>query len=116
MLVSVQQRTREIGVEKALGARKKQILFQFLAEALTITFLGGVLGIILAYIVAISVGRLTLYSAFAKNADSGDIRLMIAPGTLIAATLILAAVGLISGMVPAVRASRLDPIEALRYE
>jgi putative ABC transport system permease protein len=116
MLVSVQQRTREIGVEKALGARKKQILFQFLAEALTITFLGGVLGIILAYIVAISVGRLTLYSAFAKNAEAGDIRLMIAPGTLIAATLILAAVGLISGMVPAVRASRLDPIEALRYE
>jgi putative ABC transport system permease protein len=110
MLVSVQQRTREIGVEKALGARKKQILFQFLAEALTITFLGGVLGIILAYIVAISVGRLTLYSAFAKNAEAGDIRL------LIAATLILAAVGLISGMVPAVRASRLDPIEALRYE
>jgi putative ABC transport system permease protein len=116
MLVSVTQRTREIGVEKALGARKRHILFQFLAEALTITFIGGVLGVILAYAVALSVGRLTLYSAFAKNADAGDIRLIIAPSTLMAATLILGAVGLISGMVPAIRASRLDPIEALRYE
>jgi putative ABC transport system permease protein len=116
MLVSVTQRTREIGVEKALGARRGHILLQFLAEALTITFMGGVLGIILAYAVSLSVGRLTLYSAMAKNAEAGDIRLMIAPGTLLVATLILTVVGLISGMVPAVRASRLDPIEALRYE
>jgi putative ABC transport system permease protein len=116
MLVSVTQRTREIGVQKALGAQRRYILLQFLAEALTITFVGGVLGMILAYAVALSVGRLTLYSAFAKNAEAGDIRLMIAPGTLIASTLILAAVGLVSGMVPAFRASRLDPIEALRHE
>ena len=116
MLVAVTQRTREIGVEKALGARKRHILFQFLAESLTITFIGGALGIILAYGVSLSVGRLTLYSAMAKNAEGGDIRLIIAPSTLIVATLILGAVGLISGMVPAVRASRLDPIEALRYE
>jgi putative ABC transport system permease protein len=116
MLVSVTQRTREIGVEKALGARKRHILFQFLAESLTITFIGGALGIILAYGVSLSVGRLTLYSAMAKNAEGGDVRLIIAPSTLIVATLILAAVGLVSGMVPAIRASRLDPIEALRYE
>jgi len=116
MLVSVTQRTREIGVQKALGAKRRYILVQFLAEALTITFIGGVLGVILAYVVALSVGRLTLYSAFAKNGEAGDIRLIIAPGTLIASTLILGTVGLVSGMIPALRASRLDPIEALRHE
>ena len=116
MLVSVTQRTREIGVEKALGARRRHIFPQFLAEALTITFMGGVLGIILAYVVAISVGRLTLYSAMAKYAEAGDIRLMINPLTLAVAIAILTGVGLISGMVPAIRAARLDPIEALRYE
>ncbi len=116
MLVSVTQRTREIGVQKALGAKRRYILMQFLAEALTITFIGGVLGVVLAYTVALSLGSLTLYSAFAKNGQAGDIRLIIAPGTLIASTLILGAVGLISGMIPAFRASRLNPIEALRHE
>jgi len=116
MLVSVTQRTREIGMEKALGSSRRNIFFQFLAEALAISFMGGVLGVILAYAIALSVGRLTLYSAMAKHAEAGDIRLLIDPGTLLIATLILTAVGLVSGMVPAIRASRLDPIEALRYE
>ena len=116
MLVSVTQRTREIGVEKALGGRKRDILFQFLAEALTITFIGGALGIILAYAVSISVGRLTFYSALAKNAEAADIRLIIDPSTLVVATVILIFVGIVSGMLPAIKASRLDPIEALRYE
>jgi putative ABC transport system permease protein len=116
MLVSVTQRTREIGVEKALGARKRDILFQFLAEAMVITAIGGVLGIILSYIVSISVGRLTLYSAMAKHAEAGDIRLIVSPMILVVATAILAVVGIISGMLPAMRAANLDPIEALRYE
>jgi putative ABC transport system permease protein len=116
MLVSVTQRTREIGVEKALGARKRDILFQFLAEAMVITAVGGIVGILLSYVVSISVGRLTLYSAMASHAEAGDIRLIVAPKILLIATTILALVGVASGMFPAVRAANLDPIEALRYE
>jgi putative ABC transport system permease protein len=116
MLVSVAQRTREIGVEKAMGARRFDILLQFLAEALAITVLGGLLGIVLAYVVSFSVGNLTFYSALAQHGEAGDIRLIISPGTVLISTTILAVVGLVSGMIPAIRASRLNPIEALRYE
>ncbi len=116
MLVSVTQRTREIGVEKALGARRLDILMQFLSEALAITFLGGLLGIVFAYIISVSLGNLTFYSALAQHGEAGDIRLIISPVSVFVATGILAVVGLVSGMIPAVRASRLDPIEALRYE
>jgi len=104
MTISVTERTREIGVRKALGARRREILFQFLAEATVLTLVGGLLGIGLGAGIGVTVHQAT---GFPVSLPWWSFALGLG---------FSAAVGIFFGMVPAVRASRLDPIEALRYE
>jgi len=117
MLVSVDERIREIGLRRALGARKRHIKLQFLAETLLIMLLGGVLGIVISYAIATAVGTLPLMGPlFEDESGKGDIHLHISAVTVLLSTLVLLFVGVVSGLVPALRASKLDPVEALRYE
>ena len=109
MLVSVTERTREIGLRKALGARKRDILIQFLTESSLLSLIGGIIGILFGWFIAFVVGQI----AAASNTDFTPV---VGTDAILLATLFSAAVGLFFGIYPASRAANLEPVEALRYE
>jgi len=117
MLVSVTERTKEIGLRKALGARRGHILVQFLLEALVLTFAGGLIGMGVAVFLTWVIPPMPLYSEFYKTSNhEGDIFLHASSTVMLASFIILTLVGVISGFFPALKASRMDPVEALRYD
>jgi putative ABC transport system permease protein len=117
MLVSVTERTHEIGLMKALGARPRDILAQFLLESFVLTFLAGLGGVIVAFVTTNLVPPMPLYSAMYKTANhDGDIILHASGGIMLISFLILALVGIISGLLPAIRAAKMDPVVALHHE
>jgi len=117
MLVSVTQRTREIGMLKSIGATRRAILAQFLLEAVAIVTVGGIIGVAAGWAVTAVLGSLPLLGPlFHQTNGAGDIRLRISTFAVITSTALLEGIGLIAGLLPAIKAARLDPIEALRYE
>lgn len=103
MFVSVKERTNLIGIQKSLGAKNKFILFQFLFEAVILAVIGGLIGLVLVFLVSIGASQLT-----------GDFKFVLSPFNMFLGTAISAVIGLIAGILPAISASKLDPVEAIR--
>jgi putative ABC transport system permease protein len=108
MLVSVSERTREIGIRKAIGAKRRDILRQFLIEAASLSFTGGIIGLLIGIGASMAMGKIQM--------GNSSIQPEISPATVILALAVSIGTGLISGTYPASRAARLDPIESLRHE
>jgi putative ABC transport system permease protein len=117
MLFCVQERTHEIGILKALGARKRHIRLQFLGEALAMSMIGAAVGYVFAVLLAGWIGYIPFLSElFEDKSHQGDITLLVDSHAFFLSFTILTFIGLLSGLWPAIKASRLSPVEALRYE
>jgi len=108
MLVSVTERTREIGIRKAVGAKRRDVLLQFLAESITLSVAGGAIGLALGWGASLGLSQIQI--------QGQPLRTLVSPDIVVIAVAVAAAVGLFFGIYPAARAARLNPIEALRYE
>ena len=117
MLVSVTERTKEVGLRKAMGARNRDIAWQFLVEALVLTFAAGAVGMVVSFVLAHAIPPMPLYSAMYKTANhEGDIFLKTSGSVMLTAFVILTFVGITAGLWPAWKAAHMEPVEALRHE
>ncbi len=117
MLVTVNERIREIGLRRALGARRRHIRVQFLTEALALTLAGGAIGVLISVGIGAAIGTLPfLGPAYEDTTGKVDIHMHVSWEILLASVIVLVVVGVLSGFVPAMRAAKLDPVDALRYE
>jgi putative ABC transport system permease protein len=113
MLVSVTERTREIGIRKAVGARRKDILSQFLVESVMVSVLGGAVGVVLGWGISRMIAGLPMPGV---QGGGQALQTVVTPESVLLAFTVSAAVGIFFGIYPASRAARLHPIQALRYE